>query len=63
MNAPNDRRGARAEPARVGRCAACGGKLTVLVEIPPHTDPYARGQPSTRYLHCARCGQIQIVDD
>ncbi len=63
MDAPNDTRGQRAKRDRRTRCAACGGELNVLVEVPTRGQPYAQNYPSTQYFRCVRCNQIQIVDD
>lgn len=58
----DDSRGKENNRARGNRCANCGGELNVLVEIPPHGDPYDRSRPSTRYFRCDRCNHIRIID-
>jgi hypothetical protein len=63
MDAETNRGGERSARAGSRFCVVCGGKLDVLVEIPQHSQPYARDHAATQYFCCERCGQIQIVDD
>jgi hypothetical protein len=53
---------ARGEPADHRQCAACGGTLHVLAEIPPRNDAHSSIAPRTAYLRCERCAQIKIVE-
>ncbi len=50
-------------PPPPAKCSACGGKLALLVEIPPRGNPYEQDHPRTRYFRCDGCAQIQVVDE
>jgi hypothetical protein len=43
-------------------CAACGGKLRLLTEIPPRDRARPHDRPRIVYLRCDRCAQIKIVE-
>jgi uncharacterized protein with PIN domain len=45
------------------RCAACGGRLSLVVAIHAHGRPTTKDSPRTRYFKCNSCTQIQIVED
>jgi len=44
------------------QCAACGGKLVLLAEIPPRDNAHPNDAPRTAYFRCERCAQIKIVE-
>lgn len=62
MDAQSNSRGRPGGRADGKRCAICDGELNLLVEVPSHSQPYARDLPATQYFRCVRCNQIQIVD-
>jgi hypothetical protein len=43
-------------------CAACGGKLRLLSEIPPRDHAHPQDTPRVAYFRCERCAQIKIVE-
>jgi len=45
------------------RCAACGGRLVLLIEINPHPQPHQQDHPKTMYFRCETCAHIQIVEE
>jgi hypothetical protein len=52
----------RGEPANLTQCAACGGKLHLLAEVPPRDETHPADAPRIAYLRCERCAQIKIVE-
>lgn len=50
------------EPAKSTDCAACGGKLRLLAEIPPRDDAHPHDGRRIAYFRCERCAQIKIVE-
>lgn len=52
----------REEPAKGTLCAACGGTLRLLAEIPPRDGAHRQDAPRTAYFRCERCAQIKIVE-
>ena len=54
-----DMRDASVNPTQ---CAACGGKLSLLAEIPPRDAAHAADAPRVAYFRCERCAQIRIVE-
>ena len=54
-----DLRGASAYPTQ---CAACGGRLTLLAEIPPRDATHPQDAPRVAYFRCERCAQIRIAE-
>lgn len=52
----------RDDPARATDCAACGGTLVLLAEIPPRDPAHRHDLPRIAYFRCERCAQIKIVE-
>lgn len=45
------------------RCAACGGILDVIAEIPKRPQATALGHARVSYFRCEQCVQIQVIED